>query len=102
MASLSFIRRAAASILLLSVALKPAYATFNYEVEKRVFERIDDFMSGPVVVTSLLERFLNNGAFPNHLDAADKDAYSTLSFSLLNEYKFDMLYYGNEEGIFVG
>lgn len=88
-------------LLLLSFPIL-TQATFNYEVERRVFERIDDFMSGPMIVTGLLERFLENGAFPNDVDVRDRDIYSTLSFSLLNEYKFDMLYYGTEDGVFVG
>ena len=88
--------------LLLVPAIHSVQATFNYEVERRVFERIDDFMSGPMIVTSLLERFLANGAFPHQGDVRDRDAYATLSYSLLNEYKFDMIYYGTEDGVFVG
>lgn len=100
---MSFSRSAVLTLcLILCIAPKLIQAGFNYEVEKRVFERVDDFMSGPMVVTSLLERFRKNGAFPNELSTADKDAYQTLSYSLLNEYKFDMIYYGTEDGIFVG
>lgn len=77
-------------------------AAFNYEVERRVFERVDDFMSGPTIVTSLLQRFLKNGAFPNQVDVRDRDAYATLAYSLLNEYEFDMIYYGTEDGMFMG
>lgn len=91
----------ASALLLLSLA-PTTQASFNYEVEKRVFERVNDFMSGPVVVTSLLERFRKNGAFTHNLNVSDKNAYSQISFGLLNEYKFDMIYYGTEDGIFVG
>ena len=85
-----------------AVTFTSTQAAFNYEVERRVFERIDDFMSGPTIVTSLLQRFLENGAFPNDVDVRDRDAYATLAYSLLNEYKFDMIYYGTEDGIFMG
>jgi len=93
-----------ALFLLLSLVLASttAMSGFNYEVERRVFERVDDFMSGPVHVALLLERFRKNGAFPHQLDVKDRDAYSTLAYSMLNEYQFDMVYYGMEDGTFVG
>ena len=100
--SISIKCSALCGLVLLSIAFRPVEATFNYEVERRVFERIDDFMRGPMIVTSLLERFLKNGAFPEQLAVGDKDSYSTLSYSLLNEYKFDMIYYGTEDGMFLG
>ena len=86
----------------LLLLLPATQAVFNYEVEKRVFERVDDFMSGPMIVNNLLERFRKNGAFPHNLAVEDKDEYSRLAYSLLNEYEFDMIYYGTEDGIFVG
>jgi hypothetical protein len=90
------------ALCLFALWLSAEAAAFNYEVEQRVFDRINDFMEAPKKVTSLMERFQKNGAFPDQLGVADTKAYSTLSYSMLDEYKFDMLYYGTEDGLFFG
>jgi hypothetical protein len=79
-----------------------ANAAFNYEVEKRVLERIDDFLNGPIVANGLTAKFRTNGGFAHDLDARDRDAYLRFEYSLLQEIQMDMLYFGLEDGAFIG
>lgn len=90
-------------LLYLAITLTSvAPAEFNYEVEKRVLERIDDFMNGPQIANSISAKFRTNGGFPNDMDARDRDAYAKFTYTLLQEFKFDMMYVGFEDGTFIG
>ena len=77
-------------------------AAFNYEVEKRVIERIDAFLNGPIIANGLTAKFRANGGFPHDMDARDRDAYLRFEYSLMQEIKMDMLYYGLEDGTVIG
>ena len=88
--------------LLALIALGVVQAEFNYEVEKRVLERIDDYMNGPRIANGISARFRTNGGFAHGLDARDRDAYLGFSYALMQEFKFDMLYFGLEDGTFLG
>lgn len=91
--------RVVALFLVLAV---PVQAEFNYEVEKRVLERINDFMNGPRIANGVTAKFRSNGGFPSDMVAKDRDAYLRFCYSLMQEFKFDMLYYGLEDGTFIG
>ena len=88
--------------LLCLSTLTGVQAEFNYEVEKRVLERIDDYMNGPRIANGISAKFRTNGGFPHDMDARDRDAYSRFSYSLMQEFKFDMMYVGLEDGTFMG
>ncbi|CAB9499784.1 two-component hybrid sensor and regulator [Seminavis robusta] len=93
------------SLLLLLLLLQHhhvVHAEFNYEVEKRVVERIDDFMNGPRTANGLTAKFRRNFGFPNNLQALDRDYYLRFAYSLLQEFHFDMVYLGLEDGTFMG
>jgi hypothetical protein len=78
-------------LLLLDVTLVQVQAEFNYEVEKRVLESIDDYMNGPRVANSISSKFRMNGGFSHSMDARDRDAYLTFGYSLMQEFKFHFL-----------
>ena len=83
-------------------SLHHALAEFNYEVEKRVLERIDDYMNGPRIANSITANFRTNGGFEHNMDSRDRDAYLRFCYSLMQKFKFDMLYVGLEDGTFIG
>ena len=89
-------------LCLLTTLTSVAPAAFNYEIEKRVLERIDDFMNGPQLANSISAKFRTNGGFPNDMDSRDRDAYAKFSYTLMQEFKFDMMYVGFEDGTFIG
>jgi hypothetical protein len=79
-----------------------ANAEFNYEVEKRVVERIDDFLNGPRTASGIIEKFRTNGGFAHNMDARDRDMYLRLAYALQQEYLFDLIYVSLEDGTFIG
>ncbi|CAB9502776.1 Metabotropic glutamate receptor 3 [Seminavis robusta] len=79
-----------------------AQESFNREVERRVFERVDGFMNGPATVNNLLEGFRQNGAIHPELNVSDRDVYAAIAYSLRNEFNFDWIYYSTEDGAFMG
>jgi len=89
-------------LLLLLLVITPASAEFNYEVEKRVLERIDEYLNGPRIANGITDKIRTNGGFPHNMDARDRNAYLTFSYSLMQQFKFDLLYFGLEDGTFLG
>lgn len=68
--------------------------SFNFEVEKRIRERLDFFLSGPVDTASVLSKFRRNDGFPNNMDAADRDLFLALAYSVTQP----LVYFGLEDG----
>jgi hypothetical protein len=71
---------------------------FNYEVEKRVLDRLRTYLGDPVLTLDFLRRLLERDGFPHHLNAPDRDEYLAVSHSLQQP----LVYYGSETGICVG
>lgn len=90
------------SVFIITFQTISVQAEFNYEVEKRVLERIDEFLNGPIIANGLTSNFRANGGFLHDMDAPDRDAYLRFEYSLLQEIQMDMLYYGLEDGTFMG
>lgn len=67
---------------------------FNLEVEKRIRERLDFFVAGPVDTGRILSGFRRNGGFPNNMDAADRDRFLALAYSVTQP----LVYFGLEDG----
>lgn len=67
---------------------------FNLEVEKRIRERLDFFLAGPVDTGRVLAGFRRNGGFPNNMDAADRDQFLALAYSVNQP----LVYFGLEDG----
>lgn len=65
-------------------------------------ERIHDYMNGPRIANGISEKFRTNGAFPHGMDSRDRDTYLVFGYSMIQEFKFDMLYFGLEDGTFLG
>jgi hypothetical protein len=67
-----------------------------------VVERIDDFLNGPRTACGIKDKFRTNGGFTHNMDARDRDMYLRFAYALQQEYKFDMIYVGLEDGTFIG
>eukprot|EP00588_Corethron_pennatum_P015848 CAMPEP_0194279574 /NCGR_PEP_ID=MMETSP0169-20130528/14007_1 /TAXON_ID=218684 /ORGANISM="Corethron pennatum, Strain L29A3" /LENGTH=803 /DNA_ID=CAMNT_0039024019 /DNA_START=67 /DNA_END=2478 /DNA_ORIENTATION=- len=75
---------------------------FNFEVEKRVHERVTELMSLPVRQLNLTKTYISTtDTFPKFLNPKDRDAYFKLMFSISRTYKQDV-FYGQEDGLFMG
>lgn len=76
---------------------------FNYEVGLRVHERVSEFISIPKYALDLISNYRANGySFPHDLDAADRDEFLLTADALLETFPIDMVFYGLEDGLFVG
>ena len=67
---------------------------FNYEIEKRIRERLDFFLSAPMQTTGIISKFRRNGGFPNMMQAEDRDLFLQLAYSLPSP----LIYFGLEDG----
>jgi hypothetical protein len=93
-------------IILLVGSARPATALsssntnnyFNFEVEKRILERLDFYLRGPVGVNEILKNFRTNGGFPNEMLSADRDLYLALAYSMPQP----LVYFGLEDGTCLG
>ena len=86
------------SCLLLSGLSISSAQQFNYEVEKRVLDRLQNYLGDPVLTLDFLRRLLERDGFPHHLNAPDRDEFLAVSHSLQQP----LVYYGSETGICVG
>jgi len=83
-----------ACLLLASFLLIAESRTFNFEVEKRISERLDFFLSGPRDTAKIISSFRSNGGFPNNMDAADRDEFLSLAYGVTQP----LVYFGLEDG----
>jgi hypothetical protein len=67
---------------------------FNFEVEKRIRENLDFFLSGPVDTGKVLSGFRRNGGFPHDMNAADRNDFLALAYSVTQP----LVYFGLEDG----
>ncbi|VEU40103.1 unnamed protein product [Pseudo-nitzschia multistriata] len=75
---------------------------FNYEIEKRVHERVSELMNKPVTMLGLVERFAQTDIFePPVLRPHQKDDFFRILWTIWKEFGID-LYYGQEDGLFLG
>ena len=71
---------------------------FNFEVEKRILERLDFYLGGPMNVNEIIHNFRFNDGFPNDMLAADRDLYLKLAYSVSQP----LVYFGLEDGTCIG
>eukprot|EP00538_Stauroneis_constricta_P000553 CAMPEP_0119572284 /NCGR_PEP_ID=MMETSP1352-20130426/44544_1 /TAXON_ID=265584 /ORGANISM="Stauroneis constricta, Strain CCMP1120" /LENGTH=998 /DNA_ID=CAMNT_0007621969 /DNA_START=74 /DNA_END=3067 /DNA_ORIENTATION=+ len=71
---------------------------FNYEVEKRVIERLSEFLGDPVAVNDIIFNFRKHGGFPHQMEAPDRDLYLKMAYSVSQK----LIYYGLEDGSISG
>ena len=75
---------------------------FNFEVKKRVHERVTELMSLPVRQLDLTKIYITTtDTFPKFLNPKDRDAYFKFMFSISRAFKQDV-FYGQEDGLFMG
>jgi len=75
---------------------------FNYEIEKRVHERVSELMSVPVTMVGLVEQYSKTDVFePPFLRPHQRDDIFRFLWTVSNEFNIDM-YYGQEDGLFLG
>ena len=73
-------------------------AYFNFEVEKRILERLDFYLGGPMNVNEIIHNFRFNDGFPSDMLAADRDLYLKLAYSVSQP----LVYFGLEDGTCIG
>eukprot|EP00531_Pseudo-nitzschia_arenysensis_P000557 CAMPEP_0116141262 /NCGR_PEP_ID=MMETSP0329-20121206/14287_1 /TAXON_ID=697910 /ORGANISM="Pseudo-nitzschia arenysensis, Strain B593" /LENGTH=1057 /DNA_ID=CAMNT_0003636431 /DNA_START=252 /DNA_END=3425 /DNA_ORIENTATION=- len=75
---------------------------FNYEIEKRVHERVSELMNVPVTMLGLVEQYSQTDVFePPFLRPHQKDEIFRFLWTVWKEFNID-LYYGQEDGLFLG
>lgn len=67
---------------------------FNYEVEKRILDRLGYYLGDLVATNLFLANFRDNGGFPNDLKAPDRDLYLKIAYALDQP----LVYIGLEDG----
>ena len=78
-------------------------AEFNFEISLRVREKLTQYMNDPITIARIISEFRANGGFPHDMAAPDRNAYMRLNDALLSQYPhFESIYYGLEDGVFVG
>lgn len=84
------------------VSTNNAGGGFNYEIEKRVHERVSELMNVPVRMLGLVEMFAQTDVFePPVLRPHQKDEFFRFLWTVWSEFNVD-LYYGQEDGLFLG
>jgi len=81
----------------LAVSLSNAQE-FNFEVEKRILERLDFYLGGPVASVEVIKNFHENNGFAHDMDARDRDPFLTLAYSVSQP----LVYMGREDGLCTG
>jgi len=104
MKSKGFIFTPLSTFLLICVALTtpPTLAEFNFEIGNRVTEKLASYTTAPIRLLSLLSTYRSKKAFSHDLRAPDRDEFLVLGDALLTTYPHDLVYYGLEDGTFVG
>lgn len=75
---------------------------FNYEIEKRVHERVSELMSIPVTMLGLVEQYSKTDVFEvPFLRPHQRDDIFRFMWTVWKEFGID-LYYGQEDGLFLG
>jgi hypothetical protein len=80
--------------LLLFLTLCVDAQQFNYEVEKRILDRLDYYLGDLVATNQFLDNFRDSGGFPNDLKAPDRDLYLKVAYALDQP----LVYFGLEDG----
>jgi len=88
-------------VLCLSLTLFPKSVQsveFNYELEKRIVDMLNNYLSQSVDTNLFLSNYRFSGGFQNDLTAQDRDEYLVLDNALLSP----LVYYGLEDGSITG
>lgn len=80
----------------------PISAEFNFEVGLRVHERVTEFIGAPTNVLDSISNLFINDYFSHDLRSPDRNDFLRFGDAMLKTYHYDMIYYGLEDGTFVG
>ena len=80
----------------------PVQASFNFEIQRRVVDAIHNFFGVPEDMVLILNEYRTNGGFASDMAASDRDAFGAIAYSLRSVSAVDMIYYGAEDGVFMG
>ncbi|KAL9182196.1 hypothetical protein ACHAXT_012848 [Thalassiosira profunda] len=92
--------RWALSLALLLIGVR---AEFNFEVGRRIHERVSSLLLAPPTILLQLDLYRENGGFDSDLRATDRDAFFRLNDAFMETYpQFQSIYFGLEDGVFMG
>ncbi|KAL7472380.1 hypothetical protein ACHAXS_012718 [Conticribra weissflogii] len=91
-----------ASIFSFAVIVKTSNADFNFEIGNRAHDRLTELMGMPTKIQHLISTYRTNKAFPHDFEAPDRDLFLAFGDALLKTFPHDFIYYGLEDGTFVG
>ena len=75
---------------------------FNYEIEKRVHERVSELMNIPVTMLGLVEHYTKTNIFaPPFLRPHQREELFRFLWTVWKQFGVD-IYYGQEDGLFLG
>ncbi|CAB9530318.1 Metal dependent phosphohydrolase [Seminavis robusta] len=77
-------------------------SSFNFEIERRVMDAIEAFFGVPEDMVLILKEYRANGGFAKDLQASDRDTFGAIAHSIRQVSHVDMIYYGAEDGVFMG
>jgi hypothetical protein len=86
------------ALLFSLLSLSASAQEFNYEVEKRIVDRLHSFLGDPVATNQVIANFRENGGFANNMEAADRNVFLALAYS----FSQPLVYYGLEDGTIPG
>lgn len=87
-------------LILVTLTKRGDAAEFNFEIGRRIHDRLTAYMSLPKHAVDLMDK-VNRNDYLNLIDYEDRDSFASLTFSLLREFNVDWSYYGTEEGVLV-
>ena len=85
------------ALLLLLATAGVARSEFIFEVGRLVQDRISQFLSGPIAILGVLHHYHADGLF-----SEKRDDFLRLNYPLMSTLLPDSIYYGREDGTFVG
>ena len=72
------------------------------QIQKRIYEQIDNFMSPPLERLQVWSDYIDLGGFPNNMNALDRDEVSKYLYSTIRTTENYIPFYGLEDGLVNG
>ncbi|KAL7464469.1 hypothetical protein ACHAXS_004803 [Conticribra weissflogii] len=88
--------------LLLSLYKIKIGSGFNFEIGQRAHEHLAQLIGMPTKIQQLIATYRTNEAFPNNFEPPDRDIFLVFGDAMLKTFPHDLIYYGLEDGTFVG
>eukprot|EP00569_Conticribra_weissflogii_P001723 CAMPEP_0171354350 /NCGR_PEP_ID=MMETSP0878-20121228/44663_1 /TAXON_ID=67004 /ORGANISM="Thalassiosira weissflogii, Strain CCMP1336" /LENGTH=786 /DNA_ID=CAMNT_0011860323 /DNA_START=248 /DNA_END=2608 /DNA_ORIENTATION=- len=75
---------------------------FNFEIGQRAHEHLAQLIGMPTKIQQLIDTYRTNKAFPHNFEPPDRDIFLVFGDAMLKTFPHDLIYYGLEDGTFVG